>query len=86
MVAGVLIDFFATVLPNTGFKSLAIGIGDSAPIIWGITLGVLVWTLFLVAVFIRLMERMTLFYFTIALIKVVWFIDLILFMYGVYTL
>jgi len=85
MVAGVLIDFFATVIPHAGFKSLAINIGASAAIISGISLGVIVWTLFLAAVFVRLMGRIPLFCAMVAIIKVVWFIDLMLFMHGVYT-
>lgn len=84
MVTGVLMDFFATILPNPGCKSLAIGIGSSPEIIAAIVLGVLVWTLFLAAVFVRLMGKTALFNRVITLIKVIWFIDLVLFMYGVY--
>jgi len=86
MVIGVLIDFLATIIPNTGFKSLAIGIEASAEIISGIILGVFVWTLFLGAVFVRLMGKLSLFYIIITVIKVAWFIDLILVMHGVYNL
>ena len=86
MVVGVLIDFFATILPNTGFKSLAIGIESSAELISGIILGVLVWTLFLGAVFVRLMGKQSLFYIMITVIKIAWFIDLVLVMHGVYNL
>lgn len=86
MVTGVLIDFFATILPNAGFKSLAIGIGSSPEILAGITLGVLVWTVFLAAVFVRLMGRQSLYYSIIVAIKIMWFVDLVLLMYGVYTI
>ena len=86
MVIGVLIDFLATIIPNTGLKSLAIGIEASAEIISGIILGVFVWTLFLGAVFVRLMGKLSLFYIIITVIKVAWFIDLILVMHGVYGL
>jgi hypothetical protein len=86
MVIGVLIDFFATVIPNTGFKSFAINIGASPPIMSGIIIGIFVWLLFLVSIFIRLMEKASMFYFIITLIKVLWFIDIILFMYGVYNI
>ncbi|MFC1592143.1 hypothetical protein ACFL43_06435 [Thermodesulfobacteriota bacterium] len=86
MVVGVLIDFFATVLPHTGFKSLAIGIGTSPAIIAGIVLGVVVWTLFLAAVFVRLTGRVPLFCVMIALVKVLWFSNLVLCLHGVYDL
>jgi len=86
MVIAVLIDFFATVIPNTGFKSLSINIGVSFPIITGTILGVIVWILFLAAVFVRLMGKMPLFYVIITVIKVVWFVELISFLYGVYNL
>jgi hypothetical protein len=84
MAAGVLIDYFATILPNTGFKSLAINIGTSVTIVLGATLGVLVWTLFLAAVFVRLMGRLTLFYVIIVAIKVMWFLNIVFYLYGVY--
>ena len=84
MAAGVLIDYFATILPNTGFKSLAINIGTSVTIVLGATLGVLVWTLFLAAVFVRLMGRLTLFYVIIVALKVMWFLNIVFYLYGVY--
>lgn len=86
MVAGVLLDFFATILPNAGFKSLAIGIGSSPAIVSGIALDVLVWTAFLAGVFVRLMGRQTLYYSIIVVIKIMWFVDLVLLLYGVYTI
>ncbi len=84
MSLGVIIDFYATIIPSDGFKSLAINIGASTAILTGITLEIIVWCLFLAAVFIRLMGRFPLFYFMITVIKVLWFIDLISFIYGVY--
>lgn len=85
MVGGVLIDFFATVIPNRGFKSMAIGIGSSAEIVSGIVLGVLVWTIFLAAIFVRIRGNQSFFCTIIALIKLLWFVDLVLFFYGVYN-
>ncbi len=85
MIFGVLIDFFASVLPNSGFKSLAIGIGNNPAIITGITLGIVIWALFLAAVFVRLMDKTAFFFVLIGLIKVVWFVDIMFFMYGVYV-
>lgn len=86
MGAGMLINFFSTVIPNPGCQSLAIGIGSNGAIIWAITLGVAVWAAFLAAVFVRLMGRKELFFSLIICIKLCWFADLILFIYGVYAL
>lgn len=84
MVTGVVIDFFAAILPNAGFRSQAINIGVSAVIVSAIALEILVWTAFLAAVFVRLMGRMSLYVVIITAIKVLWFIDIILFVSGVY--
>jgi hypothetical protein len=86
MGAGMLINFFGTVIPNPGFQSLAIGIGSNAAIVWAIALGVAVWAVFLAAVFVRLMGRRELFFSLIVGIKLCWLADLILFIYGVYAL
>ncbi len=86
MGAGMLINFFGTVIPNPGFQSLAIGIGSNAAIVWAISLGVAVWAVFLAAVFVRLMGRKKLFFWLIVCIKISWLADLILFIYGVYAL
>ena len=86
MTVSVLVDFFATIIPNNGFKSLSINIGSSAMIMSAISLGILVWVLFLVAVFVKVMEKYFLFNILITIISVLWFIDIILYMYGVYTL
>jgi len=83
MAASVTVDFFATVIPNSGCKSLAINIGASLEIIAAITLGAFVWLLFLGAVFVRLMGKPTLFFVFISSIKILWFVDLVLFFHGV---
>jgi len=85
MVAGVLIDFFGTVIPHAGFKSLAIGIGVNSAMAVGIVLGVLVWMLFLCALFVRLAGNLNLFYNMLYIIKIGWFLDLVLFVRGVYS-
>jgi hypothetical protein len=86
MGAGMLVNFFGTVIPNPGFQSLAIGIGSNTAIICAIALGVAVWTVFLAAVFVRLTGRKELFFSLIVWLKLCWFADLILFIYGVYAL
>ena len=86
MGAGMMVNFFGTVIPNPGFQSLAIGVGSNAAIVWAISLGVAVWAAFLTAVFVRLMGRKKLFFYLIVCIKICWLADLILFIYGVYAL
>lgn len=86
MALSVVLDFYATIIPSDGFKSLAINIGASLAIITGITLEITVWCLFLAAVFVRLMGKQPMFYWAITVIKVLWFISLVSFMYGVYKL
>lgn len=85
MVLAVTTDFFITVVPNPGCKSLAINIGSSPEIITAIVLCVVVWLTFLGAVFVRLMGRMTLFFVLLVATKLLWFVDLVLFFYGVYN-
>ena len=84
MAFSVVLDFYATIIPSSGFKSLAINIGAHLAIITGITLEISVWCLFLAAVFVRLMGKQPLFYRAITAIKILWFISLVAFMYGVY--
>lgn len=85
MVFAVTADFFTTVVPNPGCKSVAINIGSSPEIITAIVLCVVAWLTFLGAVFVRLMGRMTLFFVLLVATKLLWFVDLVLFFYGVYN-
>ncbi|MCX8043079.1 MAG: hypothetical protein N3B18_03025 [Desulfobacterota bacterium] len=86
MAGGITVDFFATVIPNSGCKSLAINIGTHPLIIVAISICVMVWLLFLGAVFVHLMGRSAHFFVMIVITKVLWFLDLVLFFYGVYAL
>ncbi len=86
MTISILADFFATILPNNGFKSMSINVGSSAMIMSAISLGIFVWILFLIAVSVRVMEKYDLFNTLITAVSVLWFLDIILYMYGVYTL
>lgn len=84
MAVAVALDFFATVIPSYGFKSVAIGIGSSVTIITAIALGVVVWCLFLGVVFLRLVGKHALSSALLTVITIAWFIDLVLFLKGVY--
>lgn len=84
MTAGVLVDFFATVMPHSGFKSVAINVGSSATIISAMGLAAMVWLLFLASLFIRATQKNHYYYRMILSIIVLWFLNLVLFLHGVY--
>jgi hypothetical protein len=88
MSMAVLIDFFAVTVPFSGFKSLAISVETDTLIIIGTITEVLVWVLFVSAMFSRAMERKMIFSFDgmISVTKVLWFINLVTIFYGVYDL
>ncbi len=86
MLAGILVDFFATVIPHSGFKSVAINVGSSLSIVSAMALAVLVWLLFLVSIFVRVTQQHTYYCRMLILIIILWFVDLVLFLYAVYRL
>jgi hypothetical protein len=84
MSAAVVIDFLASVLPVMRVKSLAINLPGNPAITIAIFLGILVWLLFLFALFIWKIKKIRLFHLLILGIEIIWFIDYILLLYGVY--
>jgi hypothetical protein len=84
MSAAVMIDFLASVLPVMRVKSLAINLPGNPAITIAIFLGILVWLLFLFALFIWKIKKIRLFHLLILGIEIIWFIDYILLLYGVY--
>jgi hypothetical protein len=84
MSVAVLIDFLGSVLPVMRVKSLAINLPGNPAITAAIFLGILVWLLFLFALFIWKIKKIRLFHFIILSIEVIWFIDYVLLLYGVY--
>jgi hypothetical protein len=84
MSVAVVIDFLASVLPIMRVKSLAINLPGNPAVTVAIFLGILVWLLFLFALFIWKIKKIRLFHFIILSIEVIWFIDYVLLLYGVY--
>jgi hypothetical protein len=84
MSIAVFIDFLASILPVMNVKSIAINMPSSIIITAAIFLGILVWLLFLFALFAWKIKRLRLFHFLILEIQIVWFIDNILLLYGTY--
>ena len=84
MSVAVVIDFLGSVLPVMRVKSLAINLPGNPAITAAIFLGILVWLLFLFSLFAWKINKIRLFHFIILSIEVVWFIDYVLLLYGVY--
>lgn len=84
MCCGITIDFFATVVPWSGTKSLAINVGANPLIVAAIVLGFVPWAGFLLALVARLMGKTSLFCGLLVLTEAAWFVDLVLFVAGVY--
>ena len=84
MSVAVLIDFLGSVLPVMRVKSLAINLPGNPAITAAIFLGILVWLLFLFSLFVWKIKKIRLFHFIILSIEIIWFIDYVLLLYGVY--
>ena len=84
MSAAMFIDFLASVLPVMNLKSIVIILPPSIIITAAILMGILVWLLFLFALFAWKIKKLRLFHFLILEIQIVWFIDIILVLHGTY--
>jgi hypothetical protein len=84
MSAAVFIDFLASILPIMNLKSLAINLPPNIIITAAIFLGILVWLLFLFALFAWKIKKLRLFHLLILEVQIVWFIDIVLLLYGTY--
>jgi hypothetical protein len=84
MSVAVVIDFLGSVLPVMRVKSLAINLPGNPAITAAIFLGILVWLLFLFSLFVWKIKKIRLFHFIILSIEIIWFIDYVLLLYGVY--
>ena len=84
MSVAVVIDFLGSVLPVMRVKSLAINLPGNPAITAAIFLGILVWLLFLFSLFFWKIKKIRLFHFIILSIEIIWFIDYVLLLYGVY--
>ena len=84
MSAAVFIDFLASILPIMNLKSLAINLPPNIIITAAIFLGILVWLLFLFALFAWKIKKLRLFHLLILEVQIIWFIDIMLLLYGTY--
>ena len=84
MSAAMLMDFLASILPVMNLKSIAINLPPNMIITAAILLGILVWLLFLFALFAWKINKIRLFHFLILEVEIIWFIDYILLLYGTY--
>jgi len=84
MGGAVLIDFLASILPLMNLKSIAINLPSNNIITAAILLGILIWLMFLLALFVWKIKKYRLFHFLILEIEIIWFIDYILLLYATY--
>ncbi len=85
MTAGVVLDVLVSILPLMGVKALSMNVGGTnAAIVFGIALGFVVWLLYGVALVLRAMHKMERYHTVIAVVEILWFIDFISFLYGIY--
>ena len=86
MSCGVLLDVLISISPMMGVEFLqsgqeAMNMTIKFAIIFGV---IFVWILFPIAVFVWKKGNKALFHFLIVVIEIAWFIDFIMFLYGIY--
>lgn len=85
MTIGVTLDILVSMLPLLGVKALSMNVGGTnAVIMFGIALGFFVWLLYGVALVLRAKKRWRGYHVMIAVVEILWFIDFISFLYGLY--
>ena len=85
MTTGVMLDFLVSMLPMLGVSILKMDIaGSNSVITAGIILGFAVWLIFIIALLARKAGRTKAFHILIAVTEILWFIDFITFLYGLY--
>lgn len=74
-----------SILPVLGVKALSSNLqGINNVIIFAIAFGFVVWLMYLAALVARWKGNKPLFHLLIAIVEIVWFIDFISFLYGMY--
>jgi len=86
MSCGVLLDVLISISPMMGVEFLqsgqeAMNMTIKFAIIFGV---IFVWILFPIALFVWKRGNKALFHFLIVVIEIAWFIDFIMFLYGIY--
>ena len=88
MTCGVVADMVLRLLPMGGFASLPENMGVTNSFIsQAVNFGMLtVWPAYFLALLFRKQHRMNFFHWLIAGIELVWFLDVILLLYGLYVI
>ncbi|NTU57690.1 MAG: hypothetical protein HGB00_02020 [Chlorobiaceae bacterium] len=85
MSAGVLLDMVTAVLPSLGIlPPMAHTANHKLVVMYGVMLGFLVWVLFGVALLLHRQHRQGWYHQVILVVEILWFIDVMVFLYGVY--
>jgi hypothetical protein len=85
MGCAVAADFLVSMLPMLGVDFLKMDLeGHNAAITLGIVLGFAVWLLFIAALIARKKGSGRLYHAGITMVEITWFLDFIIFLYGIY--
>jgi hypothetical protein len=86
MSAAVLLDMLIAILPSLGLVPPSTHpVSRNLLVMSGVLLGLFVWVLFAVALFLYRKHRQELYHTLILAIEILWFVDVMLFLYGVYS-
>ena len=86
MLCGIILDVAVSMLPLAGVQSLKMNAdGSNTLIMAAVALGVFVWLLFIAALLLRRSGSLARYHALITAVEVLWFIDYLMFLYGVYT-
>ncbi len=85
MICGISLDFLVSMLPLAGVGFLKMELeGTNNVITFAIILGFFVWILFVSALIIRKKRKWSIYHRLITAVQIVWFLDFILFLWGIY--
>lgn len=83
---GAGLDFAVTLAPVLGIGALSMNVqGTNAVITAAAVGGVAVWSLFVAALLLRWRGRIAAFQWSVLAVQVIWFVDFIGFLYGMYV-
>jgi lipopolysaccharide export LptBFGC system permease protein LptF len=85
MSAAIMLDIAMAVLPSLGiFPPLTHHGRRNLVVMAGVLLGFVVWVLFAIALFLYRQHRLEPYHTAILAVEILWFVDVMLFLYGVY--
>lgn len=86
MSLAVLVDLLVSLLPRAGLEALSLHLhGSNQVIVAGVFLGLLVWVLFALTLLLFRFGRYRLYHAGVLLVELLWFVDFIIFLYGMYA-